>query len=91
MAQTWPGNLRELQELLLRAATEARDGRIDAALLERLLGPATAAPDPQVMDERAWILDALRRHRFRRGETAAFLGIARKTLYNRMRRLGLET
>ena len=36
-------------------------------------------------------LDALRRNRFRRGETAAFLGIARKTLYNRMRRLGLET
>jgi DNA-binding NtrC family response regulator len=38
---------------------------------------------------RAWILDALRRTGSAAGETAAFLGIARKTLYNRMRRLGL--
>jgi predicted TIM-barrel enzyme len=90
MAHTWPSNLRELHEILMRAATEARDGRISAALLERLLGPATTAPATQAMDERAWILDALRRHRFRRGEAAAFLGIARKTLYNRMRRLGLD-
>jgi predicted TIM-barrel enzyme len=89
MARSWPGNLRALSDLLLRAATESRAGRIDAALVESLLDPAPA-PLPDAMDERAWILDALRRHRFRRGEAAAFLGIARKTLYNRMRRLGLE-
>lgn len=91
MAQPWPGNLRALHEALLRATTEARDGRISAGLLEGILGPANPAPAPELQDERAWILDALRRHRFRRGETAAFLGIGRKTLYNRMRRLGLET
>ncbi len=90
MAQSWPGNLRGLHDILLRAATDARDGRIGAALLEGLLGPTTAGPTPEAMDERGWILDALRRHRFRRGETAAFLGVSRKTLYNRMRRLGLE-
>lgn len=90
MARPWPGNLRGLQELLLRAATEAQNGRIGADLLETLLGPGTAGPAPEMMDERAWILDALRRHRFRRGETAVFLGIGRKTLYNRMRRLGLD-
>ena len=90
MARDWPGNLRELQEVLMRAATEARGGHVDAALVERLVGPAPSPQAREAMDERAWILDALRRHRFRRGETAAFLGIARKTLYNRMRRLGLE-
>jgi predicted TIM-barrel enzyme len=90
MARSWPGNLRELQELLRRAVTEARNGRITTAVLEALLGPATPAASPSPADERAWILDALRRNRFRRGETAAFLGIARKTLYNRMRRLGLD-
>jgi predicted TIM-barrel enzyme len=89
MAHPWPGNLRELREVLLRAATETREGRITAPMLERLLGPAPGPAPPEALDERAWILDALRRHRFRRGETAAFLGIARKTLYNRMRRLGL--
>lgn len=91
MAQPWPGNLRDLNDVLLRAATEAQAGRIEAPQLEALLGPGTTAPAAQTMDEKAWILDALRRHRFRRGETAAFLGIGRKTLYNRMRRLGLET
>lgn len=90
MAQSWPGNLRALHDTLLRAATEARDGRIGVALLEAILGPGTAGPPPEATDERAWILDALRRHRFRRGEAAAFLGVSRKTLYNRMRRLGLE-
>jgi predicted TIM-barrel enzyme len=90
MAQPWPGNLRELREVLLRAATEARDGRITLAALEEVLGSATAGAPPAPPDERAWIMDALRRNRFRRGETAAFLGIARKTLYNRMRRLGLD-
>jgi DNA-binding NtrC family response regulator len=90
MARGWPGNLRELREVLQRAATEARDGRITLAALEEQLGPASSGVPPSPADERAWILDALRRNRFRRGETAAFLGIARKTLYNRMRRLGLE-
>ncbi|WP_245482406.1 helix-turn-helix domain-containing protein [Mesorhizobium sp. M4A.F.Ca.ET.050.02.1.1] len=40
-------------------------------------------------DEREWILDALQRHRFRRGQTARYLGISRKTLYNKMQSYGL--
>ena len=44
---------------------------------------------PQQMTERDWLLDGLRRNRFRRGDTAAFLGVSRKTLYNKMRREGL--
>ncbi|WP_203077001.1 phosphoenolpyruvate hydrolase family protein [Falsiroseomonas ponticola] len=91
MARSWPGNLRELAHVLTRAATEAPGGRITLAALEAQLGPASAVSAPSPTDERSWILDALRRHRFRRGETAAFLGIGRKTLYNRMRRLGIET
>ncbi|WP_207481913.1 phosphoenolpyruvate hydrolase family protein [Arenibaculum pallidiluteum] len=90
MARSWPGNLRELAEVLRRAVTESSGGRITLARLEAQLGPANAAAPSPPEDERAWILDALRRNRFRRGETAAFLGIARKTLYNRMRRLGLD-
>jgi predicted TIM-barrel enzyme/transcriptional regulator with AAA-type ATPase domain len=90
MARSWPGNLRELTEALRRAATEAPGGRITTAALEAQFGPASATAPASPSDERAWILDALRRNRFRRGETAAFLGIARKTLYNRMRRLGIE-
>ncbi len=90
MARSWPGNLRDLAEVLVQAATEATSGRVTLAALEAQLGPASAGAPASPADERAWILDALRRNRFRRGDTAAFLGIARKTLYNRMRRLGLE-
>ncbi len=90
MVQTWPGNLRQLSEVLTRAAMEAVQGRVTLAAIEAQLGLASAPAAPEPADERAWILDALRRHRFRRGETASFLGIARKTLYNRMRRLGLD-
>lgn len=91
MAQGWPGNLRQLAEVLMRAATEATHGRITLSALEAQLGPVSAPAPASPADERDWILDALRRNRFRRGETAAFLGIARKTLYNRMRRLGLDS
>ncbi|MCC5812615.1 MAG: phosphoenolpyruvate hydrolase family protein [Ectothiorhodospiraceae bacterium] len=61
--------------------------------------PAVATTPTAAMDsvttvlepasEKEWILDALRRNRFRRGETARELGLARKTLYNKMRRYGL--
>ncbi|MCM5555196.1 phosphoenolpyruvate hydrolase family protein [Pleomorphomonas sp. NRK KF1] len=40
--------------------------------------------------ERDWILEALRRNRFRRGATAQELGLSRKTLYNKLRQYGIE-
>jgi len=89
LVQPWPGNVRELRSVLERAATACRGGRIGAEDLAPLLAAGPAAGPDGGGDERAWILDALRRHRFRRAETAVFLGLSRKTLYNRMRRLGL--
>ena len=89
IAQTWPGNLRELRSVLERAAFTANTTRLRVEDLEPLLTGGSAAPSAPPGGEREWILDALRRHRFRRGETAAFLGLSRKTLYNHMKRLGL--
>jgi DNA-binding NtrC family response regulator len=90
MAHPWPGNVRELRTALARAATLTRDGRIDAEVLAPLLAETSPeAPPAEPADERAWILDALRRNRFRRAETAAFLRVSRKTLYNKMRRFNL--
>lgn len=86
----WPGNLREMHALLSRAAVAAQGRAISAVDLAESMRPGGPPAMPAPLDERAWILDGLRRNRFRRGETAAFLGISRKTLYNRMRRLGLE-
>jgi transcriptional regulator with GAF, ATPase, and Fis domain len=49
----------------------------------------TRTPEGDVSSTQAWLLDALRRHSFHRTEAAAFLGISRKTLYNKMKRLRL--
>lgn len=89
LAHDWPGNVRELSQLLARAHTQAQDGIIQADLVRSLLAGATARTPPAGASERDWILDALRRHRFRRGATAAFLGVSRKTLYNKMQRYEL--
>jgi DNA-binding NtrC family response regulator len=91
MAHPWPGNVRELRTTLAKAATLTRGGRIDADHLTPLLAvvASTTPGAAEPADERAWILDALRRNRFRRAETAAFLGLSRKTLYNKMRRHNL--
>lgn len=86
----WPGNVRELASVLARATAQSVDGTIDGRALAPLLGAdADPAGGNAPADERAWIVAALARHRFRRTETARALGLSRKTLYNKMRRYGL--
>lgn len=84
--QSWPGNLRDLLAALERAALNARGSEISLSDL-RL---TSAASSPKFTSERDWIMDALRRHKFRKAETAAFLGISRKTLYHKLKRYGSE-
>lgn len=88
---SWPGNLRELAAVLERAVLVDRGDILAAEHLPALhagrAGGLTAAST--FGSEKDWILDALRRNRFRRGRTAAYLGISRKTLYNKMRACGL--
>ncbi len=83
MAYDWPGNIRELRSVLQTGAMNCDGDWIRAEHLPPLDG--LIAPPPHPEDERKWILDALQRHRFRRGETARYLGISRKTLYNKMK------
>ncbi|HYG89169.1 MAG TPA: phosphoenolpyruvate hydrolase family protein [Azospirillum sp.] len=91
VAHDWPGNVRELRAVV-EQALQAGGDVIEAAALPALGGlrphrprPATPGEQDAAPSERDWILDGLRRHRFRRGETARYLGISRKTLYNKMR------
>lgn len=84
LSHQWPGNLRELRTVLQKSLQTARGGTISerdvAALLTRDGAPARKT----FASERDWILDGLRRNRFRRGKAAHYLGISRKTLYNKM-------
>lgn len=87
LAHSWPGNVRELRTVLEAAFTRCEGSAITGGDLPSF--SRNAAEHRSGLDEREWILDALRRHRFRKGETARYLRISRKTLYNKMRHHGL--
>lgn len=89
-AHHWPGNLRELDSVLEQAVLACTGG----VILEQHLPPLggeTVASARNFSSEKEWILHGLKRNRFRRSQTADFLGISRKTLYNKMRTYGLQS
>ena len=90
----FPGNVRELENILERAATLCESAEIDLGDLQL---PATAegrAPD-ELQDwldqlERQRILDALTQTRGNKTRAARLLGITFRALRYRLSRLGLE-
>jgi two-component system NtrC family response regulator len=94
-AHAWPGNVRELRSVLQRAALEARDGMITRELVETLLEAAPVSPSGQAGRslqeiEREAILNCLKDCNHVRRVAARRLGIAESTLYEKIRRYGLE-
>ncbi|MEU0071073.1 helix-turn-helix domain-containing protein [Streptomyces sp. NPDC006332] len=84
----WPGNLTELSRVV-RALAETRSttGPVRRAELPDSVreGPATRRLSPMEHAERAAILEALHRHGGNKARTATALGIARATLYRKLR------
>jgi transcriptional regulator with PAS, ATPase and Fis domain len=90
-AYGYPGNVRELRNLLQRAALTCRDGVIRAADLQL---PVAAAPVPTSIQplaeiEREHIRALLDTHRGHRNRVATALGITERTLYRKLKRHGL--
>jgi DNA-binding NtrC family response regulator len=83
--QSRPGNLRDLRTALERAAVKAQTNRIQAGDLME-----AASRRKKFVTEKEWIIDALLRHKFRKGESAKFLGVSRKTLYNKMKQYDIN-
>lgn len=92
----WPGNIRELANVLERAMILQHGARLEAADLG-LQGRALAAPVPPAElvplreMERGYIETVLRRTGGNVTEAAQILGLARRTLYDRMKALGIPT
>jgi transcriptional regulator with GAF, ATPase, and Fis domain len=92
VAYPWPGNIRELQNLVERAVILARGEVLELADFE-LPGPAIPRSDAEPADERQSIEAALRAARGRvygPDGAAASLGTAPSTLDSRIRRLGID-
>jgi len=95
MEYPWPGNIRELQNLVERAVIRSTgDGDLRIALPEIPKRPATGAAPGTLKDlERAHILSTLKETRWvisgPRG-AATRLGMNRSTLQFRMKKLGIE-
>jgi DNA-binding NtrC family response regulator len=98
--QPWPGNVRQMQNVLARAAILARGGLILAEDV-RLTGPAEAPGEPAkppslalkeilAETERRVIRQALEQEGFNRTRAARVLGISRRQLFDKIRQYGLH-
>ena len=88
MAHPWPGNVRELHNVADRFVL----GLVDEEQA-RLLGQhasATSLPEQLERIERVLVTEALRRAQGDVGATAGALGIAKQTLYDKLKRLGID-
>ena len=89
----WPGNLRELNNVMRRTTLLAKGKHIGLSELERSMAPSTpteplALHDEQTEQQR--IEAALRATGGNKSKAAQLLAVDRKTLYNKMKRYGMD-
>lgn len=90
---SWPGNLRELNNVMKRAVLLACGRQITAAELQQAMGPVRQNAVPTLhdeADERQRIEEALRQTGGNKAKAARLLGIDRKTIYNKMEKWGMS-
>ncbi|MFN3715787.1 MAG: sigma-54-dependent transcriptional regulator, partial [Thiobacillus sp.] len=96
LAHDWPGNVRELKHAVERGAILCENGMIGTGIL---LGDEDSEPgqtaaslaDFIAQSERRYISKALEDHDGHLGRTAGALGISRKNLWEKMKKLGLSS
>ena len=95
LAHDYPGNVRELENIIEHAFVLCHGGIIRPEHLPDPLRPAEGGPVPpgartlQELEAR-FISDALRRNGWNRLATAKELGIHKTTLWRKMKQLGIE-
>jgi two-component system response regulator HydG len=101
----WPGNLREMKNVIKRAVLLTNDGLIKVSalpseMLETVRNPPQkiSADSPQIYDlkalqetqEKEMIIKTLHEVRFNKSKAARILNIDRKTLYLKIEKYGIE-
>lgn len=96
-AYAWPGNIRELENVLQKAVLLSDGSVLHVCDLPPAIQAAGASPPAPGLvghceaKERNVIRRALAQNDFSRARTARMLGISRVTLYKKMRKYGLMT
>jgi len=97
MEHDYPGNVRELENILEQAFVLCRGGMIELSHLPPELrpaarhGPESSQPMSLETIEKLFITETLQRHTGNRKKAAEDLGINVSTLYRKIRTLGIET
>jgi two-component system response regulator AtoC len=91
-AYSFPGNIRELENILERALIYCEDGLIREEDLDLRAGPSGADPAasmPLEELEKQAVIAALEKAGGNRTRAAELLGVTRKTILNKLKRFGL--
>ncbi|WP_407312633.1 sigma-54-dependent Fis family transcriptional regulator [Pseudomonas sp. nanlin1] len=94
LAFTWPGNVRQLRNVIRTAAALCEGGVIELDELPACVRtaqatqPTTAAPLDSA--ERTALLAVLEQQRWHMTQVAQVLGVSRNTLYRKLRKHGIE-
>ncbi|MGH8562365.1 MAG: helix-turn-helix domain-containing protein, partial [Nevskiales bacterium] len=97
-AYRFPGNVRELENILERATTLCEQNRIQAQDLQlqstqppAVAGAITTVLDSQIEEiERSAIVQALEKTRYNKTQAARLLGISFRALRYRLKKLGID-
>jgi len=97
MEHDWPGNIRELENVIQRAVIVAEGDEVEPETLFDAVASGADRTDSQASDftgtledlERRYIAEVLQRVGGHQGNAARSLGIDRKTLYNKIMKYGL--
>jgi len=96
-SERWTGNVRELANVIVRLVTLVPGREVGSDDVERHVRPfqgSAGSADFETLDleslERAAVVQALRKHQGNRGRVAAELGVATKTLYNKIKQHGIQ-